>query len=264
MDLIKLFSVLGLKRIATFQHRIFLTILYLLVNNLVFIVFWYVISTVTPVFSEEVAFTDTILILAVVTYAFGLTNMFAPELGTTLARLVYSGGLDSYLTLPQNPFYLLLLTRLDVVAFSEVLLGFAFFAFSQQPSFSQTVLFVIVATIAAANILILQMFIGSLTFFLGNGEHLAKLYMGFLQTIAIYPLNVLGPYVVVILHTIMPVVLISYLPFQILSSDPVYPDYLFYIGGYLLLTGILGFMSYILFKVGLRRYESGNLFTQLT
>ena len=95
---------------------------------------------------------------------------------------------------------------------------------------------------------------GSLAFWLGNAESAAFQAQQAVITFSIYPGAMFSGWIRLLLFTVVPAAFISHIPVELLRAfDP------------LLLAGLLGFtalsvvLAGVVFHIGLRRYESGNL-----
>jgi ABC-2 type transport system permease protein len=94
----------------------------------------------------------------------------------------------------------------------------------------------------------------SLSFWLGNAEGLAGQFFNALLSFSTYPTVIFNGAVKFALFTVIPAGFIAYLPVQLLRefSLPL-------LGGLLLFTIGMTAAGWLVFRAGLRRYESGNL-----
>ncbi len=99
-----------------------------------------------------------------------------------------------------------------------------------------------------------SVFTGSLAFFMGSAESVSTQLRIAMITFSTYPSPIFQGFVKILLFTLLPAMFVSHLPVSALRNMSMI-DALLSFGGALgvLLAGI------IMFYVGLRRYESGNL-----
>jgi ABC-2 type transport system permease protein len=123
-----------------------------------------------------------------------------------------------------------------------------------RPNMAHFVLF-IALTISSALVFVgFSVFVGSLSFFLGDASSLADQWRAAMLTFSTYPAVLFEGAVKLLLFTLLPAGFVSYLPVQALRD-------LSLADAGLALAGACGVLvaGVAVFYVGLRRYESGNL-----
>lgn len=108
---------------------------------------------------------------------------------------------------------------------------------------------VLVVTVIASYYIIL----GSLTFFIGNSKAITDTGTSALIMFATYPQVKLNPTMTLVLSTIIPSLIISIFPLQILRYSSSYYLLLLFIA-----TAVFLLLSLVTYKQGLKRYESSN------
>ena len=93
----------------------------------------------------------------------------------------------------------------------------------------------------------------SLAFWLGPIESLAQKYCDSLFLFALYPSNIYSDILRFMMFTVLPAGLISYLPVELVREFSWF-HLIAVVGGAL----TLWILSFVIFYLGLRRYESGN------
>ncbi|UCC62721.1 MAG: ABC-2 family transporter protein, partial [Anaerolineae bacterium] len=98
--------------------------------------------------------------------------------------------------------------------------------------------------------------VGSLAFWVGNADNLASQAINAMLTFSLYPVEIFPGAVQWLLYTLIPAALVGSLPAGLLS------DFSWYRLGILIaFTAGIVLAARAVFRLGLRRYESGNLIT---
>src|SRR5262249_42477779 len=95
----------------------------------------------------------------------------------------------------------------------------------------------------------------SLPFWLGAVEDLSKKYFDSLFIFALYPSNIYSGFLQIVMFTLIPAGVISYLPVELVRNFSA-TNLLLLVGSALSFVGV----AFFVFYRGLRRYESGNKF----
>lgn len=168
--------------------------------------------------------------------------------------LVIRGQLDYYLALPKDVLLHLLVSQIRPVNFGDLLFAPALLLVMVEMTWIKTAIFVITALLGAIVLLSFFVLVGSLVFYVGNAETLSGQFISTMLHFATYPAPIFDSGVKMILFTLIPAGFISKLPVELVRE--------FHWMGFLqLLGGAILFLTLaiIIFRRGLRRYESGNL-----
>lgn len=239
---------------ASMEYRtMFIThVLGMALNNSVFIIFWHLIFKNTGTIGNY-GFKDIMFIWAVSSSAFGIAHIIFGNC-RNLADLIQKGELDVFLLQPKNPLFSILASRTIISAWGDFLYGytilFIFFGFS----FFKVLLFSFL-TVSGGIIFVSVFSIAeSLTFFMGSSKSISQMIAEFLISFSIYPESIFGDKIRWLFYTLLPAGFISFIPKEIFMNSS-------YILILLLLAADLFFiiLNSIIFKLGLKRYESGNL-----
>ncbi|MDX9830135.1 MAG: ABC-2 family transporter protein, partial [Anaerolineae bacterium] len=97
----------------------------MILNDVVILFFWWVLFTRIPVLGGW-SMVQVMMLYALVAFAFGLGNIVC---GNTIfvARAVVRGELDYYLALPADPLVHLLVSRMHLSAWGDLLFGLLVF-----------------------------------------------------------------------------------------------------------------------------------------
>jgi ABC-type uncharacterized transport system, permease component len=223
----------------------------MILNNAAFAVFWGVlIGKVGNV--GGYGFSDVMLIWALVSTSFGLAHVIFGNV-RSIGQIVQKGELDLYLLQPKDVFLNVLCSRTVVSAWGDFLYGYIVLALMPGLDLSRFLLFSMLAISGAIVFASVFAAAESLCFFLGDASGIADAITEFLISFSLYPENIFGSGMRWIFYTIIPSGFIAFVPMAALKALdwPLAP---------LLLAIALAYAaaSYGLFRLGLRRYESGN------
>lgn len=221
-------------------------------NDGIWVLFWSLYFTRFPVVNGW-TLQDLLIVWSVVTAAFGLAfGLFFNAI--RVPELVVQGQLDYYLALPKPVLLHLLVSQFRFLNLGDALFGPMLALFFAKLSLAQLLLYLLVVLCATGVFLGFAVLVGSLVFFLGQAEGLAGNLITVLVHFATYPTGIFSQGVRVLLFTLIPAGLVASLPVQILR------DFSWGNLGLLALgSATFVLLGALLFKVGLRRYESGNL-----
>jgi len=243
----------NLKAAFALRGTFFLQAGLMLINNLLFFVFWWVLFERF----EEIRgwrIGDIAVLYGISAAGYGLAAVLAGGV-QDLARHIEDGDLDPMLNLPRSVLVQAVAARTRSDGWGDVVTGMILLAMSGHLhglAWLTAPLGVVVAGVvfAASGVLL-----HSSAFWLGRVEGLARQASEFLITFSVYPPSLFGWQVKLLLFTVLPAGFISYLPTELVRSfDP----------GMLVmvLAGAAGYaiLAWWVFERGLRRYASGSRF----
>ena len=224
---------------------------FMLVNDLIFFTTWWIFfrrwDEIGGWRLQELA-----ILNGAVAGAYGVTVILWR--GTReLSRLIADGGLDTFLTQPKDPLLHVMGSKSsasgwgDVVA-AIVLLGAAG---SLAPAMLPVALFAVACSsivIAATAVLI-----HSAAFWADDLDTLPRQVNEFVLIFSCYPQTVYGPWLRLVLFTVIPAGFIGYLPVEVLR-DFSWREAAYLGGG----AAMYAAAAVVVFRAGLRRYASGN------
>jgi ABC-2 type transport system permease protein len=239
---------------AAMEYRVafWVEIVIMLGNDSLWLFFWWSYFHRFPLVNGWQQ-TDVVVIWAVSALGFGLgTAIFgnAPR----LAQLIMTGGLDAYLGMPRNVLLHVCISATDPSAWGDVLFATGAYIVLLRPGPLNLLFFLLLGCLVAFIFASFMVLFGSLAFFLGNTDGLVQQMLGALITFSTYPMNIFNGAIRLLLFTLVPAGFISFVPLQLLHQFT-WP----------MLAAMCGFVLLIvlsaagLFRLGLKRYESGNL-----
>jgi ABC-2 type transport system permease protein len=235
-----------------YRGAFFLQVVGMLLNDAVLLFFWWVLFTRIPTLRGW-SMIQVMMLYALVAFAFGLANVVCGN-AFFVARTVARGELDYYLALPVDPLVHLLVSRMSLSAWGDMLFGLIVFLVADPDRWLHLPLFLLLATLAALIIIAFAVLVGSLAFWMGNAENLAAQAINALINFGLYPIEIFPGAVQLLLYTLVPAALIGSMPAGLVAD--------FDLGRLALLGTVTAGLivgARLLFSLGLRRYESGNL-----
>lgn len=198
---------------------------------------------------------DIITLWAVITLAFGLHCALAGN-ALRLATLITRGQLDYYLALPKDPLVHMLISDVNLFGLGDALFGPVVYLLLTPVTWERTALFLISGLCGAVIFASFGVITGSLAFWLGNAETLARQAFEGMLNFSTYPDAIFNGAVKVVIYTVLPGAVVGSLPVRLMRQ----------FDGRLLAAELgaavlFALVAVSVFRLGLRRYESGNLLT---
>ena len=240
---------------AAMAYRVgFLTgVLFMALNDTMWIVFWTIFFDRFPVVRGW-TLDDVVTLWAVVATGFGVATGFFGNCRPEGVRVIVSGRMDYYLSLPRNVLLHYLGGSISIAAFGDLIFGVASFGVVVRADPGRWALFVVLALCTALIMLAFGLLVNSLAFWLGNSESLGMQLMNAMLTFSTYPLDLFSATVKVALFSVVPAGFAGYLPVTLLREFDA-PRLALLLG----FTAAFAALAVGVFFRGLRRYESGSL-----
>ena len=224
----------------------------MLMNDLAFFVFWVLFFNRFPDVGGW-GMGDVALVWAVAATAIGLSIAVFGNC-VRVAAIVMDGQLDYYLGLPREVLLHVLVSRMGLSGWGDVSFGLLAFAVFGPHDPVSILLYVCLVSAGVVTFTAYMVIVGSLAFFVGSAESASFQAQQAVINFSLYPGGIYHGWLRVLLFTVVPSGIISHLPVEILHEfDP------------LRLLAVFGFsagsaaLALLVFRLGLRRYESGNL-----
>lgn len=244
----KIYS-LELASALEYRFSFFIQVFAMFLNDLFWIFFWFLLfERFTTV--GNYTFTDMVLFQSFLALSFGIIEIFFAN-RSILSKMIESGSLDYYLTLPKNEL-LHVLIRCRTSGFGDMLYGLVC-ALITLP-WHLWPLFLLLLFFSALTMLSWSILIHSIGFFVDRFESAARVAQEGFLSFAFYPFGVYKGGVRFILLFVIPAGFIAGIPVEIVRLFSFK-----WIG----ITAAMSIISFLLavavFYTGLKRYESGNV-----
>lgn len=227
-------------------------ILGMLINDVLWVVFWGLYFTKFPVLKGW-TLEDVMVLWASFAVSAGLVWGFLAN-SLRIPQMVVEGELDYYLALPKDVLLHLLISRIRFVNFGDLLFGPILLAIMVELTWAKVAVFVAASLLAAVVMVSFHVIVGSLVFYLGNSGTLSDQLISMLMHFSTYPAPIFETGVKFILFTLIPAGFITTLPVELVREFN-WAGFLQLLGGAAVFLGV----AVLLFRQGLKRYESGNL-----
>ncbi len=235
-----------------YRGAFFLQVFGMMLNNLMLLFFWSVLFSQFPTLNGW-ALADVVLLYGMVAFGFGGSVVVFGN-AAHLAQIVANGDLDYYLALPADPLLHLLISRMSMAGWGDLLFGLALFVIVTPGAGFRLPLFLLLGTSAGLLFTAFRVIVGSFAFWIGQAQNLALQLSTAIITFSIYPIDIFPGIVRVLLYTLIPAAFVGSVPTRLLIAFG-WPDLL----QLLAITAGFCLLARAIFALGLRRYESGNL-----
>ncbi len=222
------------------------------INDILWVAFWVLYFTQFPVLRGW-TLEDVLVLWSSLTLSMGLVLALAAN-AVRLPQLVVLGQLDYYLALPKDVLVHLLISQIRPVNFGDVLFGPVLLVAMVDLTWSRVAVFLAATLLGALVALGFFLLIGSLVFFLGNSTALSGQLFNALLHFSSYPTTIFDNAVKLLLFTVLPAGFVTTMPVELVRE-------FHWMGFVQLLAAACVFLGLgvMAFRLGLRRYESGNL-----
>ena len=235
-----------------YRLSFFIHVFGMLLNDIGLILVWVIFFIRFPAVNGW-QFPDLALLYAVMSISFSVMMIFGGGM-RHLAKLIANGELDYFLALPKNVLWHVGVSKTEISAIGDLLFGLVIFFFSGNLSIEKFALVILAAVCGGAIFLNYVIITQSLSFYFGNFETAATEFFEAVIGFSLYPQSVYHGVLKILMLTIIPAFFTITLPVEMVRNFS-WPSLLYLIGFYIL-TFII---AQLVFRFGLKRYESGNL-----
>jgi len=184
--------------------------------------------------------------------AFGLVSLLFGN-AFYLSDIIMKGRLDYYLSMPRPVLLHTVASRMIGSGMGDFSYGFVSYAMSGQFTWDGLARFAVGMLTGAAVFASFLIIVQSLSFWLGMLPNLSGLAVNAVITFGIYPITLFDNTAKFILFTIIPAALMGAVPAEFVRSFSWRG-----LAGLTLAAIIFLFLAMTIFRIGLRRYESGS------
>ena len=221
-------------------------------NNSAFIIFWFFLFEHIGGAIQGYEFDDVMFLWALAATGFGVSVVLFGNT-TYISRIIYNGELDVYLLQPKPVLPNLLVSRMIVSGWGDIAYGLILFVATQPMTVQSWGIFLLFSVMMTLVLTAVRTLYHSLTFFFGNAESFAQMAGEMTITFMLYPGSIFRGVPMWVLHSLIPAALVGYIPVRIFKEFDPLLTLVVIAADALLIAAAVG-----LFRLGLRRYESGN------
>ena len=188
----------------------------------------------------------------IIASGFGLVSILFGNV-FNLGDVITKGRLDYYLSMPRPVLLHTVASRSIASGMGDFTYGFVSYALSGQFTWDGLGRFLVGTLCAAAVFAAFMILVQSLAFWIGNTTYLSALAVNAILTFAIYPITLFDNSAKLILFTLIPAALVGAVPAQFAYSFEWGTLAELFLGSLIFLS-----LAVAVFRLGLRRYESGS------
>ncbi len=221
-------------------------------NNATWLVFWMLFFNRFPLvhgYGQK----DVLTLWAICTAGFGLGNSFCWNLHN-LAAMVTKGELDVWMLYPRSLIPHIALSKMSATAIGDLFFGYFVYLALVRPDWQHFLLFNVLIVAVALLFIGFNLWRGSLGFVFGQAEVLSEQWFFAMITFSTYPNCLFDGWMKIVLYTAIPAGFVSGLPVDALRDFNLHAAALTMLGSLAVL-----FSGALVFELGLRRYQSGNM-----
>ena len=238
---------------SVMEYRVsFLTQMFgMMLNNFIYFVIWMIFF---DRFKEVRGWgiNEMYITYGVIASSFGLVSVFFGN-SFMLGDIINNGRLDYYLSLPRPVLLHAISSRMISSGMGDLTYGFLSYAISGQFTWDGLFRFILAILLAAVVFASFLILINSMAFWAGIVSSFTNMMVNAIITFGIYPITLFDNYAKLILFTVVPAALMGAIPADFIRSFT-WQTLAQLLLGALIFLG----MSITVFRLGLKRYESGS------
>lgn len=241
----------NLQSVMEYRVAFLLQVFGMMINNAIYFLIWVIYF---DRFKEVRGWgiNDMFVTYGLIASGFGLVSLLFGNV-FNLGEVIAKGRLDYYLSMPRPVLLHTVASRSIASGLGDFSYGFVSYALSGQYTFSGLGRFVIGTLCAAAIFAAFLILVQSLAFWIGNSSYLSAMAINAIITFAIYPITLFDNTAKLILFTLVPAALMGALPAQFVHTFSWATLTEIFLGSLVFLI-----LAVAVFRLGLRRYESGS------
>jgi ABC-2 type transport system permease protein len=241
----------NIQSIMEYRVAFFTQVIGMMLNNFIYFAIWIIFF---KRFNEVRGWgiSDMYITYGVLASAFGLVALLFGN-AFSLSDIINNGRLDYYLSLPRPVLLHTIASRTIASGMGDFTYGFLSFGLSGQFSWDGLLRFILATLLAATVFAAFLILMHSLAFWMGVISNFVSLGVNAMITFGIYPITLFDNYAKLILFTLIPAAFVGAVPAEFIRafSWQTLAE---------LLAGAVIFLllAVTIFRLGLRRYESGS------
>ena len=229
----------------------FSNIIFMLLNNATFIIQWVILFALKDSFGGY-QLKDVILLWGMAASTYGVSRFFFSS-AFKLSDTITNGKLDAFLVLPKDVLLSAITTDIAVSALGDILYGYIMLII-YGITIGNFFTFTIVSICGGLILTSISVIFSSLSFYITKADLISDTANSLMVNFATYPDSIFKGVTKVILYTIVPVGISSYLPTHTIINFNIY-NFLIIIT----LSIVFMALAYVIFNRGLKKYSSSNL-----
>ena len=252
LKLIFSYFILNIKKEWKYKASFFMQLIMMIVNDLFFIIQWVIIFNLVDNIGGY-GFNETMLLWGIAAGGYGWCHALFGG-AWNIKDIVYDGKLDVYLTQPKSVLLNVCCSSTEIAALGDIAYSFIVLAIIGAPWWWYLIM-PFAGILAGLVYVSVYVVFTSLCFYIKRGDAIAKSVEGTLNKSGNYPPAIYNNVVKAIFYTVIPVAFYTFVPAQ----------FMFLTFNVWAVLGAVGFtalwviLAFAMFKLGLKKYNSGNL-----
>ena len=226
-------------------------IVFMILNNASFIVQWIILYSLKSNIGGY-SLNEILLLWGLSASTYGVAHLFF-ENAFNLSDIINNGALDSYIVQPKNILLSSITSEIKVSAIGDIIYGYIIL-FIYGITLKNFILFTIFTLTGGLIMVSIIIILNSLSFWINNASLIADTEERLLVQFSTYPDGIFKGITKILLYSIVPVGIISYIPINLIIN---FDHKLLLLE--IIITIILILLANIIFNNGLKRYSSSNL-----
>lgn len=226
-------------------------IIFMLLNNVSFIIQWIILYSMKDNVGGY-TFNQVLILWGMAAGTFGFAHFFFKK-AFYLSDTITNGKLDSYLVQPKNVLISCITSEVSPSALGDFLYG-CIMIFLSGITLYKALIFTLFVTMGGIVLVDIAVILGSLSFYISKSDVIADTVNNFMICFATYPDGIFKGITKIILFTIIPIGITTYIPVWVLTKFN-----LFYLITVIVFTMFITLFAFTIFYKGLKRYSSSNL-----
>lgn len=243
---------LNMQKEYQYKTSFYTQILMMMLNNAFFILQWIIVFEVTDSIGGY-GFKEVMLLWGLAAGSYGVAHVFFQG-AFTLGDKIYEGKLDVYLTQPKNILLNISCSESSAHALGDILYTFVAFALAGASWWWYLASIPVIILGGIMYVAVVTCF-QTLSFYIKRGSSVADMISTSYTLFANYPPVIFNTFTKAILYTIIPCGFATFAP-----AEHIFLGFnIWWILGIVGFTIITTILAFVLFKIGLKKYNSGNL-----
>jgi len=241
----------NLQSVMEYRVAFILQVFGMMINNAIYFLIWVIYF---DRFKEVRGWglNDMFVTYGIIASGFGLVSLLFGNV-FNLGDVIAKGRLDYYLSMPRPVLLHAVASRSIASGMGDFTYGFVSYALSGQFRWDGLGRFLIGTLCAAAVFAAFLILVQSLAFWIGNTSYLSALALNAIITFGIYPITLFDNTAKLILFTLIPAAFMGALPAEFVHAFTWGTLAEIFLGSVIFLV-----LAVTVFRLGLRRYESGS------
>ena len=245
----------NLKNAYALRKSFWVGVFSMMLNNISFFVMWLLFMNATGPINGWTSI-DVFGMLGVSLFCFGVCHAFFYGI-KDLPELVLKGSFDNVLLAPVNSFLKLSGSSFSITSYGDLFMGLAvmiFYVIFVGFNLYSVILFLISVVFGCIIFICVRLLSSLVVFFVYDGEILSTQIFEIFLRPGLYPGAIFPNKLKIFCMTVVPTLITSAVPIDAVMINKI--SFLFFIS---IVTTIWILFTYFMYKISIRRYESGNL-----